>query len=151
MDERLRRLIDESEIRDLIAAYSDAVTHLDAARAAAVYAEDGCVVIMGRETRGRAAIEQGMRDSFAAFELLQLIAHGPRISICGDEAEARWSTIELTIRRGSRQLGVVFGRYDDALVREDSAWRFRRREFTMAGRTLADAEKLQIFEDFWMK
>lgn len=149
MNEDLQRLLDESAIRDLTAAYCDAVTHLDAACAAAVYVEDGCVEIMGQETCGRAAIEQGMRGSFAAFEILQLIAHGPRINVSGDAAEARWSTIELTVRRDSNQLGIIFGRYEDNLVRTSSGWRFKRRVFTMAGRTQLGVSKLQLFSDFF--
>lgn len=145
----LQRLIDEGAIRDLAAAYSDAVTHLDAVRAAAVYAEDGCVVVMGRETRGRAAIEQGMRETFAAFELLQLIAHAPQISLDGDTAQARWSTVELTVRRGAAHFGVIMGRYEDRLVREGSVWRFRERVFTMAGRMQMPIDKLQTHAGFF--
>lgn len=149
MNHDLQRLIDESAIRDLAAAYSDAVTHLDARRAASVYADDGRVVILGHETRGRAAIEAGMRASFAEFELLQLIAHGPVIAVRGDEAEARWSTIEFTVRRGADRFGVIFGRYEDKLVRETSGWRFRERAFTMAGRTQMEIGKLQTIPDFF--
>jgi ketosteroid isomerase-like protein len=75
---------DEQAIRRLVAYYSDAVTHLDARRAASIYTEDGCVSIAGIETVGRAAIEEGMRESFSAFDLLQLIAHGGLIDVAGD-------------------------------------------------------------------
>src|SRR5688572_33074733 len=92
---------EENAIRRLVAFYSDAVTQLDAGRAASVYVEDGCVSIAGAELHGRAAIEEGMRQTFAAFALLQLIAHGGLIHVDGDSAMARWSTIELAVRRGA--------------------------------------------------
>jgi uncharacterized protein (TIGR02246 family) len=146
--EEARRLADENAIRALTAYYSDAVSHLDAARAASIYAEDGGVVIAGAELRGRAAIEQGMRQSFAAFDLLQLIAHGGVIEVTGDTARARWSTVELTIKRGAKDLGVIFGRYEDDLVRLPAGWRFARRSFTMAGRTLIETAKTQLNPEF---
>lgn len=100
MNDDLQRLVDEDAIRRLTAIYSDAVTHLDARRAASIYAEDGSVVIVGNELRGRAQIEAGMRETFSAFALLQLVAHGGLIAVAGDTARARWSTLELTVRKG---------------------------------------------------
>jgi uncharacterized protein (TIGR02246 family) len=142
-------MIDENAIRRVTALYSDAVTHLDAGRAASIYTDDGSVVIAGNEITGRDAIERGMRKSFAAFQLLQLIAHGGLITIDGDVAQARWSTIELTVRRDAKTLNVVFGRYEDLLVRQDMGWRFRRRQFSLAGRTQMETTKLQTDPAFF--
>jgi hypothetical protein len=144
----LRQVEDENAIRRLVAFYSDAVTHLDAARAASIYTEDGCVFIAGTEIVGRPAIEDGMRQTFSAFELLQLIAHGGLITVDGDRARARWSTIELAVRRESTELSCIFGRYDDELVRLPEGWRFKKRSFTLAGRALLDTAKLQLNSAF---
>jgi ketosteroid isomerase-like protein len=140
---------EENAIRRLVAFYSDAVTHLDASRAAAVYCEDGCVSIAGAEIVGRAAIEAGMRQTFSAYQLLQLIAHGGLIAVDGNRATARWSTIELGVRRESTHLNCIFGRYEDQLVRLPEGWRFRKRSFTLAGRTLIETAKLQINAAFF--
>jgi ketosteroid isomerase-like protein len=145
---RLVRIEDEDAIRRLVALYSDAVTHLDAARAASIYTEDGCASIAGNHITGRSAIEDGMRRTFSAFSLLQLIAHGGIIEIDGDWASARWSTIELAVRRQSTDLNCIFGRYEDQLVRRPEGWRFKRRSFTMAGRALIETTKLQHNADF---
>jgi ketosteroid isomerase-like protein len=145
-DQTLR---DESAIRALTAFYSDAVTHLDAARAASIYADDGCVSIAGAELHGRQAIQQGMRQSFAAFDILQLIEHGGIVEVEGDSARARWSTVELTIKRGASQLNVIFGRYEDELARLPEGWRFKRRSFTMAGRTQIETAKTQVNPEFF--
>lgn len=148
-DDEAGRLADESAIRALAACYSDAVTHLDAARASSVYAEDGCVAIAGTELIGRAAIEAGMRQTFAAFDLIQLIEHGGMVAVDGDTAQARWSTVELTVKRGAKDLGVIFGRYEDRLVRLPAGWRFRRRSFTMGGRMQFEAAKIQLNPAFF--
>jgi uncharacterized protein (TIGR02246 family) len=148
-DPDVQRLLDENAIRALTAAYSDAVTHLDADRAATVYAEDGCVAIDGNELHGRAAIAEGMRASFAAFQLLQLIEHGGVVRIDRDMAQARWSTVEMTVREGSDALNVIFGRYEDRLVRTGKGWLFARRTFSLAGRTQVETTKLQLRPDFF--
>jgi ketosteroid isomerase-like protein len=140
----LQRLQDDHAIRALTAFYSDAVTHLDAPRAASVYAEDGRASITGHEIVGRTAIEEGMRHSFAEFSLLQLVEHGGVIEPDGDRARARWSTIELTVRRGSSDLNVVFGRYEDELVRTPGGWLFGSRTFSLAGRARMETAKLQV-------
>lgn len=89
-----------------------------------------------------------MRQTFAAFELLQLIAHGGLIAIDGDHASARWSTIELAVRCKSTDLSCIFGRYEDELVRLPEGWRFKKRSFTLAGRTLLETAKLQLNSGF---
>lgn len=149
MDPALQRLLDEQAIRNLAAAYSDAVTHLDPVRAAAVYAEDGIVDIAGNALSGRAAIEQGMRASFAAFQLLQLVEHGGMVTVSGDAATARWSTVELAVRQGQQSLNVIFGRYEDDLVRTTEGWKFARRRFTLAGRTQMESAKFQFNPAFF--
>jgi uncharacterized protein (TIGR02246 family) len=139
---------DDAAIRRLVAFYSDAVTQLDAARAASIYADDGCVSIAGAELYGRAAIEEGMRQSFSAFALLQLIAHGGLVDVDGDTATARWSTIELAVRRDATEMSCIFGCYEDDMVRLPEGWRFKKRSFTLAGRTLLPMAKLQLNPDF---
>jgi hypothetical protein len=144
----LAQVEDENAIRRLVAFYSDAVTHLDASRAASIYTHDGCISVAGTEIIGQSAIEEGMRQTFSAFALLQLIAHGGLIDVDGDRARARWSTIELAVRRESMELSCIFGRYEDELVRLAEGWRFKRRTFTLAGRALLDAAKLQLNTGF---
>jgi ketosteroid isomerase-like protein len=143
------QIADEGAIRKLVSLYSDSITRLDAARAASVYADDGVVSIVGVETIGRSAIENGMLRSFAQFQLLQLIAHAGVIRIDGDSASACWSTVELGVRRGSSALDCIFGRYEDTLARLPEGWRFTRRVFVMAGRTRIEAAKIQLKPEFF--
>jgi len=78
-----------------------------------------------------------------------MIEHGGLIQIDGDRVVARWSTIELGIRHSSDQLNVIFGRYEDFLSRLPEGWRFARRIFTLAGRTLLDTSKIQSNPKFY--
>jgi uncharacterized protein (TIGR02246 family) len=142
------RLADEAAIRRLMATYCDAVAHRDPERASGVYAEDGVANIVGNVLHGRAAICEGMRGSFGAMALIQMIAHGGLIEVDGDTARARWPTIELTVKHGDTGMSCVFGRYEDEMVRLPEGWRFSRRTFTMAGRTMMESSKLQILPGF---
>jgi len=137
---------DERQIRRLVSYYSDAVAQLDASRAASVYVEDGIASIAGAVLRGRPAIEAGMRQSFAAFRLLHLIPHGGLVDVDGNSAKARWSTLELTVKRDSEDVNCIFGTYEDELVRLAEGWRFIRRTFSLTGRTLHPAAKSQFVE-----
>jgi uncharacterized protein (TIGR02246 family) len=149
MNADLQRLVDEDAIRRLTSIYSDAVTHLDARCAASIYADDGSIAVAGNEIFGRAQIEVGMRETFSAFALLQIVAHSGLITVTGDTAQARWSTLELAVRKGADQCNIIFGRYQDSLVRLSEGWRFARREFTMAGRTQIETTKVQTVPEFF--
>lgn len=148
-DPALQRLLDENAIRALVAQYSDAITHLDPVAAAATYAEDGSVSVVGMVTTGRAAIEAGMRETFAQFEALQLIAHGGILAVELPRAAARWSTLEIGVRKDSSDLHYILGQYDDELVKQGENWRFMGRTFSLAGRARVTPEKLQLNPAFF--
>jgi ketosteroid isomerase-like protein len=142
------RLEDEDQIRKLVGAYCDAVAVRDAPRAASVYAEDGVVSIDGNVLTGRPAIAEGMTATFAAFDFLHQLAHAPRLTVEGDKAKARWSVIEANIRNGDTKLGVIFGVYEDELVRLPQGWRFSRRTFKSVQRLMLETAKLKLFPAF---
>jgi uncharacterized protein (TIGR02246 family) len=142
------QLEDEAAIRRLVAFYSDAVGKRDADKAASIYVDDGVVVIDGNKLEGRAAIAEGMRQTFAAYSHLHMLAHGPLIDIDGDRAKARWSTIEFAVRTGATGLSVIFGAYEDQLVRVSGGWRFKQRTFHLATRAMVDTEKLKFHPEF---
>lgn len=127
-----------------MAVYGDGVARLGAVAAAATYVEDGVVSIAGAETAGRAAIDAGMRASFAEFRMLQVVAHDGLIDLAGECAAARWTTVEIGVRRGSATLDHIFGRDEDQLERTADGWRFRRRTFTLTGRTRTETMKIQV-------
>ena len=117
---------DERAIRNLINAYTDAASRLDAQAGAATYAEDGVLVANGVELRGRAKIQRAFERNYGASDLIfQMIQPGP-MEIRGDRAFTRswiraWNRLEGEVVRD------ILGLYQDELVRTAEGWRFARR------------------------
>ncbi len=117
---------DERAIRNLINAYTDAATRLDAKAGAETYAEDGVLVANGIELRGRAKIERAFARNYGASDLIfQMIQPGP-LEIRGDRAFAR-SWIRAWNRLKGEVIRDILGLYQDELIRTAEGWRFARR------------------------
>lgn len=147
-DTALQLLIDERDIHNLVSAYSQAVSRLDPVAAAALFVTDGTLDVVGNKLCTRAIIEDGMRQTFAQFDMLQMLFHAPCFVVQVDTAQASWSTAEFAIRKDGEALNAIFGRYEDDLVRAPDGWLFSRRTFTMAARVQLDAAKLQKNPEF---
>ena len=147
-DTTLAPTSDEEAIRSLVSRYSHAVACLDPKAAAALFTEDGSLSIMDNCIVTRGAISSGMRDTFGHFAMLQLTCSNGLIDLRGDEARAIWSTTEWCVRKDSKTLDMIFGRYEDDMVREEGAWLFKKRVFTMATRLQLDAAKMQQNTEF---
>jgi uncharacterized protein (TIGR02246 family) len=127
--ERLQRLEDLDEIRQLFIAYGH---HLDAGDVQAyseLFATDGELLLgpMGHAT-GPEAIRELMakvlgRVTGRSYHLVT----NPVIHLDGDRAtsEVLWTVIRPDA--GGRLEVAMFGRHRDELVREAGRWRFRRR------------------------
>jgi uncharacterized protein (TIGR02246 family) len=131
LSERLARLEDLDEIRQL---YIDYGRHLDAGDPvsyATLFARDAKLRLGpvmradGREQIERAAgtVLQAAPDG--SKRSVHLLA-APRIELDGDTAtgECVWAAISAS---DSGAPGVLVGRHVDELVREDGRWRFARR------------------------
>jgi uncharacterized protein (TIGR02246 family) len=127
--ERLRRLEDLEEIRQLFVDYG---RHLDAGDVhayAALFADDGEILLgpIGR-AKGRAAIIELMTKvkegaSTASYHLIT----SPVIRLAGDRAtsDVQWTVIRPGAD-GTLKVSM-FGRHEDELVRERGRWRISRR------------------------
>ena len=143
---QLARLEAESSVRRLVALYCDAVNRLDAADAQALFAADAAIRIAdGPEISGSAAIGDGMRKSFAAFDLLRMQCDSGLIDVSEDarSAKARHLVFEVTHKPGEAQIGLLWGDYEDTYACYPEGWRFQQRHYTMHTRVLVDAAKLQ--------
>jgi ketosteroid isomerase-like protein len=133
--QRLQRLEDLEEIRQL---FEDYVHHLDRGHFeeyAALYATDGKMRLGPAKADGRAEIERVARESFSHPDGVAQngrmggfhIVSGPQIQLDGDTAtgEVMWTVIA----RGDDGIPKVtmVGHHVDDLVREDGRWRFARR------------------------
>jgi hypothetical protein len=124
------RLLHESAIGNLCAAYSHAVARLDAVAAAAVYAEDGVLSAFSfPELVGRDAIAQALEQILAPLAFLVQTCSAGVVDVRGDEARASWSVTEWFRYRDKDGLGCCFGMYEDRLVRGAEGWRFAYRRF----------------------
>ncbi len=118
----------ELAIRQLAAAYTDAVNRGSADDAAEIWAPDAVLVFFGHEIHGVEAIHDGYRKTFGAFELLFQMTHSGLVHVQGDRATARWWISEVNKRPRDDDYGVFYGLYQDEVVRTEVGWRFARRQ-----------------------
>jgi uncharacterized protein (TIGR02246 family) len=130
LGERLQRLEDLEEIRQLYVAYGK---HLDQGNVAAY------VALFSRDARlrlgpvmrgnGRAEIEAAVTALLKSMESADRSVHligTPQVVLGGDTAagECGWAAVS---RLPDGASSVLMGRHVDDLVREDGRWRFARR------------------------
>jgi ketosteroid isomerase-like protein len=121
---------DQQAIRDLGAAYTDAVNRRDPAGMTAVYAPEGEMLPEGlRPLKGhdwllRAFKRLIEKDREFLFQMLQSSA----VEIAGDHAKARFWFTELKRHTGETHYRYSMGVYQDEAVRLAVGWRFSRRE-----------------------
>jgi uncharacterized protein (TIGR02246 family) len=127
--ERLRRLEDLEEIRQLFIDYGHYLDAGDLEAYAALFADDGEVLLgpIGR-AKGRTAIVALMTAIRArARTPSHHLVTSPIIRLDGDRAtsEVQWTVIRPDAT-GALQV-AMFGRHHDELVRERGRWRILRR------------------------
>jgi ketosteroid isomerase-like protein len=131
---------DRLAIRELIEAYADAVVRRDVEQWTSLWAPDATWALPDypglEDFRGRDAIRAGWLMGMEAYapptERLAgmiYVATPGAIDVDGDAAAARVWTSEIFRDPASGAELRVRGRYDDALERFDSAWRFTRRVY----------------------
>ncbi len=127
MSDSIQRSEDDLAIRQLTAAYSDAVNRKDVAGMAATYAEDAVLSAFGApDVVGRENIEATFSQMYSDYRWIFQMTHSGTIEIDGDEAWCRWWVSEQSQNqegKGAEFLGV----YQDHVIRTGSGWRFARR------------------------
>jgi uncharacterized protein (TIGR02246 family) len=123
-------LEDKDAIREVMAAYCHALDACRFADVARLFADDGIWTTDYGEAKGRAAIEQMLRDIVPAK------GEGPQrkhyianiiIKVNGDSADS--ISDYLVVREsGPDLIPVMGGTYKDKWVRRDGTWRFQRKE-----------------------
>ncbi|KSQ25004.1 nuclear transport factor 2 family protein [Pseudomonas aeruginosa] len=130
MTANTQRLIDESNIQKLTAAYSHAIMRLDATAAAATYAEHGVLsAFYAPEIIGRQAIAETLATTLAPIQFICQTASSGVIDVEGDRARASWTITELLRFRDKEELACCFGLYEDVLQRCPGGWHFVSRRF----------------------
>jgi uncharacterized protein (TIGR02246 family) len=119
---------DESAIRSLAAAYTDAVNRRDGEGMAAVYASDGKLqAAIGDPIVGRDKLTKRFKRLVEKErEFLMQLTHSGVVEVVGDTATARWWFSEIK-RPAGGTFEMIFGLYQDEVVRTAEGWRFARR------------------------
>jgi uncharacterized protein (TIGR02246 family) len=129
LEARLQRLEDSEQITQLLVDYGRHLDSRDLAAYAALFAADGEWVGGFGTVKGRANIQAFMQKSLGtgpnrggSYHVLSNFV----ITVSGDTATA-WSRWTFVVP-GERGAAIAqAGRYDDTLVRENGAWKFKRR------------------------
>jgi ketosteroid isomerase-like protein len=126
---------DRQLIRELIEAYSDAVTQRDAEAWGATWAEDSIWRLphMGEglsEIKGRANIVAAWIEAMKLFPFVQMTGTPGRIDIQGDRALVRSYTAEVATTASGEEIRPR-GQYEDICVKQNGEWLFESRTFTV--------------------
>lgn len=122
---------DRLAIRELLEAYADAVTRIDADDWAATWAEDAEWSLpdypdLGT-TRGRAAIKAMWIEAMKNYPGIMFEAWPGSIEVTGDTAVMRSYTSEVYDQNGVTMRDR--GQYEDTCVKIDGQWLFKSRSF----------------------
>jgi uncharacterized protein (TIGR02246 family) len=128
-DARLRALVDESAIRDLVRRYAHCVWQGDAAGAADLFAEDAVMDTGDRPPlEGRAAILDEYSRTFDGSGFRPFV-HNHVVTLEGDRARGT-AYLDLKATVDGRAM-EGWGWYDDEYVRTPGGWRFARRKLQL--------------------
>ena len=136
VEARLQQLEDRDQIRDLLAEYIRCLDARDHPTYALLFARDGELTFAQGHAIGPEAIRTLMEDGERRADPARTAAMAGSVHLLtdlsiqlkGDEATAhsRWTLI---VHAGeSRPVVSASGHYSDDLIRENGAWKFKRRE-----------------------
>lgn len=145
LDQRLRALEDEREIRELLIRYAVCLDRRDFTGYSALFTQDGHWYGRAGDVRGRAAIEQMLLDSFGPtpegfvntsnFHLMTNFL----IEVEGDTARADSRITYFARGENDRPVPMLAGRYEDEFVRVEGRWLFASRQVIGEIPTIAEA------------
>ncbi len=125
----VEKLLAESEIRQLIARYGDAVFRLDPEAYRSCWAKDGVWHAFGNSFRGVDAIVGFWYDFMKSnVPMAWHIASNLLLEIDGETARGR-SYINETPQFADGRIAVAMGVYHDRFIVEDGRWCFASRRF----------------------
>jgi SnoaL-like domain len=120
----------ESDLRRLIALYTDAVWRQDEALYGDCWASDAEWKILGMHVKSRDAIVATWKKVMADFEWTYQVQHSPVFEIARDTAAARVYVHEsFAMKNGFK--GCTLGLYHDRYARDAGRWRFAWRHFDL--------------------
>lgn len=126
MTQAVETLLAESEIRQLLARYTDAIYRKDMDAVRDCWAGDGVWHAFGQRTAGREEIIGWLTNLTAMFSLIWQTAHGVVLEIDGETATARVHIDEISVdQQDVRRFAM--GIYHDRYSKIDGRWVFVER------------------------
>ena len=120
---------DELAIRQLVAAYADAVNRRDESLWASTWAEDGVWDLRGNVVEGREAVVALWNTAMGGFSFVAQLVYQGTLEIDGDRATGRWYLSE-HLRPVDAETGrFTIGSYADEYTRVGGEWKFARRSY----------------------
>lgn len=117
-------------IRDLYGSYADASFRQDVDAYLACWREDGVRLSRQGELHGKAELRAAWDAIWATLERMAFFSEIGAIEVVGEQATARCYCREIIELKGG-EIWKVVGLYEDELIREDGAWLFRQRRYTL--------------------
>jgi uncharacterized protein (TIGR02246 family) len=129
--ERLQRLIDEDDVRELFFRMGRALDEKDWRGYAATFDDDCEFVVLGQTRVGREEIAAGPERDLSRFPRTQHLHTNQIITVNGDEAAARVYCIAVHVldEEDRTQHYTIGIRYDATCRRTEQGWRFTRLGF----------------------
>jgi uncharacterized protein (TIGR02246 family) len=126
MEDRIRRLLDESDIRELLLEFARAIDAADWTAYAETFAEDGVFEIYDQHRTGRDEIAAGPRRDLTRWDRTQHYVTNLAVTVDGDVATARGEMLAVHIPDKSEPTkhADAGGIYHCRLRRTDEGWRF---------------------------
>ena len=133
------RLVDESDVRRVIAEYCHHYDDKRAVEFAALFTEDARFTVFGTSRTGRQEIHDHIGTQRPGMPPGQHVTYNSVIEIAADGLSARAWTDFLYLRKTEDGYAISnAGRYHDRLVREPDRWRFRTRTIVFLGDPVPD-------------
>lgn len=122
---RLRALEDRAELAELVAKYAAWVARGLGSQLPSLFARHGVFVGAEREIKGQADLAAFFANMSTPGSAIPMVTN-MYFEIEGDTARG-WAS--LVGHSAIPDKPLFSGRYEDAFVREDGAWKFARRDF----------------------
>ena len=118
----------ESEIRQLVARYCDAVNRYNGKDWSATWAEDGRWYFLDQVHEGRQDILTFWEAVMAQLDFAVMLAGSAVLEVRGDSATGRWYTQEVVRTKGEHGRSIT-GVYDDTYSHIGGQWQIQSRRY----------------------
>jgi len=125
-----KNLLDQMAVRELNAAYADAVMRRDPDAWSSLWVEDGRWYFLGEWIEGRENIVGRWRDAMSGFPVVFHQITSEQITVSGDSAQSRVYLAEEVVTTEQVSLRFI-GVYNDICTCLDEGWRYRSRRFDL--------------------